>query len=205
MASDHVDTALLDAEQADDALLDAAQAVLDRDGYHGATFDAVALESGRDVDEVSAAFQDTGRMFLATVDRFLVTQMHKYDDTVQETQWEQAALAYGHKVAAARLEPAVASWDRVLIEFWIVASRDPQIRHEVRTRNTANLDRVGGILRAFVGRYGRVSLLAPREFARGIFAIGRGMGLERTMDDDWDPAEVAQMVAAYLDGLTQPA
>ena len=187
---------------ASDALLDAAQFVLDRDGFHGATFTSVAEAAGVDEVDVVEAFEDRDRMFLATVDRFLINQMHKYDDTVAATDWPSAALEYGRKVAHARLEPSVASWDRVLVEFWIVASRDTQIRDEVKRRNTANLDRVGAILAAFVDRYGRVPMLPPREFARGIFAIGRGMGLERTMDDDFPEEEVAQMVAAYLDGLT---
>lgn len=39
---------------------------------------------------------------------------------------------------------------------------------------------------------------------RGIFAIGRGMGLERTMDDTWPERELAYMVTAYLTGLTAP-
>jgi len=195
---------MTDERTYDDALVDAAQFVLDRDGFHGATFDAVAERAGVSVDVVSSTFADSGAMFLACVDRFLRTQMDKYDDTVTAQAWPEAAYEYGLKVAKARLADGMPSWDRVLIEFWIVASRDPHIRDEVRRRNTANLDRVGSILTAFVARYGRESVLSPREFARGIFAIGRGMGLERTMDDDWPQDEVAQMVAAYLDGLTRP-
>jgi len=131
--------------------------------------------------------------------------MNKYDDTISASTWSDAALEYGVKVAHARLAPAVASWDRVLIEFWIVASRDPQVKDEVKRRNTANLDRVGTILEGFLGRYGRRSRVDPRELARGIFALGRGMGLERTMDSDWDEMELAHMVAAYLEGMSQPA
>lgn len=191
------------ASTVDDALLDAAQAVLDRDGFHGATLAAVAVQSGRHDADVAAAFGDTSTMFLATVDRFLATQMTKYDDTVTATTWPDAALEYGRSVAKARLGDGMPSWDRVLIEFWIVASRDPSVRDEVRRRNTANLDRVGAILVDFVGRFDRELVLSPREFARGIFALGRGMGLERTMDDTWPSDEVAQMVSAYIQGLTR--
>lgn len=187
----------------DDSLLDIAQAVLTRDGFHGATLETVALESGLTLDQVSAEFPDTGAMFLACVDRFLSTQMNKYDDTVTATTWHDAALEYGAKVAKARLGDGMPAWDQVLIEFWIVASRNPHIRDEVRRRNTANLDRVGAILVAFLARFDRESKLAPRELARGIFAIGRGMGLERTMDDDWPESDVARMVAVYLDGLSR--
>lgn len=188
---------------ADDALLDAAQTVLDRDGYHGATLEAVARESGRSEAEVEQELVDSASMFLATVDRFLLTQMGKYDDDVDAADFDEAARAYGAKVARARLGEGMPSWDRVLIEFWIVASRDPRIRDEVRVRNTGNLDRVGAILETFASRYDRELTLPPREFARGIFAIGRGMGLERTMDDSWPEGEVALMVAAYLTGLTR--
>lgn len=191
------------ADAVDDALLDAAQTVLDRDGFHGATLAGVVEESGCSESEVQAAFGDTSAMFLATVDRFLATQMTKYDDDVTAAEWSDAALEYGRRVAKARLGEGMPSWDRVLIEFWIVASRDPNVRDEVRRRNTANLDRVGAILDGFVARFDREPTLAPREFARGIFAIGRGMGLERTMDDTWPDEEVAQMVAAYLTGLTR--
>lgn len=190
--------------QAAESLLDAAQLVLDRDGFHGATFTAVAVEAGMDESEVIEAFGTSEAMFLATVDRFLVGQMSKYDDTVTASAWPAAALEYGEKVAHARLDPDVASWDRVLIEFWIVASRDPMVKDEVKRRNTANLDRVGAILVTFLNRFGRTSRIAPRELARGIFALGRGMGLERTMDSDWDMDELAQMVAAYLEGMSQP-
>ncbi len=189
---------------ADDALLDAAQLVLDRDGFHGATLEAVAEQSGWPIADVTAAFPDTGSMFLATVDRFLRTQMDKYDDTVLADGWPEAAREYGAKVARARLADGMPSWDRVLVEFWIVASRDDGLRDEVRRRNTANLDRVGETLQSFARRYAREPVIAPREFARGIFAIGRGMGLERTLDDEWPDSELAQMIAAYLDGLTAP-
>ena len=186
----------------DDALLDVAQAVLTREGFHGATLETVAAESGLSIEQIHAEFPDTGAMFLACVDRFLRTQMDKYDDTVTASDWESAAREYGVKVAHARLGDGMPAWDQVLIEFWIVASRNLHIRDEVRRRNTANLDRVGAILEAFAARYDRELTLAPREFARGIFAVGRGMGLERSMDDDWPADEVADMVAAYLTGLT---
>jgi AcrR family transcriptional regulator len=187
----------------DDPLLDAAREVLDRDGFHGATFAAVAAASGVPLADIHVRFADAGAMFLATVDRFLATQMGKYDDDVEATDFASAARAYGRKVANARLADGMPSWDRVLIEFWIVASRDPRIREEVRRRNTANLDRVGAILGGLVARYGREPVLSEREFARGVFAFGRGMGLERTMDDAWPVDELADMVAAYLIGLTR--
>ena len=150
----------------DDRVLDAAQLVLDRDGFHGATFAAVAEELGAPEPEVADAFGDSGRMFLACVDRFLAGQMHKYDDTVSADQWSTAVHEYGMKVAAARLADGMPSWDRVLVEFWIVASRDPRIRDEVRRRNTANLDRVGAILAAFAHRFDREPVLKPREIGR---------------------------------------
>ncbi|MFM1916645.1 MAG: hypothetical protein RJB01_160 [Actinomycetota bacterium] len=185
-----------------DSLLDAAQVVLDRRGYHGASFEEVAECAGVSEFEVQEAFGTPEAMFLATVDRFLVGQMAKYDDDVTAVTWEEAAYSYGLKVAKARLEPSIASWDRVLIEFWIVASREATIRDEVRKRNTANLDRAGAILRDFLARFDRDAVVVPRELARGVFALGRGMGLERTMDDDWDPDELALMVAAYLEGMS---
>jgi AcrR family transcriptional regulator len=189
----------------DPALVDAATFVLDRDGFHGATFAAVAERAGRPVGEVEEAFGDVPRMFLACVDRFLAGQMTKYDDLSEgAATFEEAMRAYGRRAGVARLAGQLPSWDRVLVEFWIFASRAEPWRTEVRTRNTANLDRVGARLVAIADRYGLAYILEPREVARGVFSLGRGMGLEFVMDPTFDPEEFEHMFWAYVSGLVRP-
>lgn len=190
----------------DPRLVAAGRAVLDRDGFFGTTFDAVAAEAGVPVAEVEAAFPDVPRLFLAAVDEFLVGQMAKYDDEEPDAPDFAAAMrAYGRRIGRARMEDGVAEWDRVLVEFWIFATRTEPWRGEVRRRNTANLDRVGAVLGRIAARYGLEWTIPLREAARGLFSLGRGMGLEAVMDPDIDRGTFEQMFTAYATGLVRPA
>lgn len=190
----------------DDALLDAARSVLDRQGFFGATFEAVAAQAGGTPEEVRAAFGDMPGMFLAVVDRFLAHQMAKYDvEAPGAASFEEAMRHYGRAVGRARLADGMPSWDRVLVEFWIFATRNEPWRSEVCRRNTANLDRVGARLGELAAAWDMEFTIPLREVARGVFSLGRGMGLEVAMDPSIDRDTFATMFWAYIGGLARPA
>src|SRR4051812_29465612 len=127
-------------------LLDAARAVFLERGYPGATLDAIAEEAGFSKGVVYSQFAGKADLFLALLERRIDDRAAENVRLVEESGGEEAlrALMRNH----VRDSRAEAGWARLLIEFRLVAARDPQLNARYAALHQATLDR----LAATIGR-----------------------------------------------------
>jgi AcrR family transcriptional regulator len=174
-------TRLSRAEQVErnrELVLDAARRVfLDR-GYAGATVDNIALEAGFSKGVVYSQFAGKPDLFLALLER-----------RIDERAAENAREAEGKAgldglrqlllVNARRAMDDDSAWPRLLIEFRVVASRDPELNHRYAHLHTRALDQFGGTIQDVLARGGLAPEHPPRVLAELIFALDNGHVLEQ--------------------------
>ena len=178
-------------------LLEAAQRVFLRDGFHGASLDAIAEEAGYTTGAVYSNFRGKDDLFLAVLDaearrRFpLHTEAMLRAGSVEEGLRASAREMAGY----AREHPG---WTAVYVEFWTHASRRPELRRRVAEQHERLLDTVGGLVEQWTARWDVEFKLPVREVVRGIYAISRGMGLEALLADEPGAAGAEQSEEMFL-------
>lgn len=183
-------------------LLEAAQRVFLRDGFHGASLDAIAAEAGYTTGAVYSNFSGKDDLFLAVLDaearRFpLHTEAMLRAGSIEEGLRASARELAGH----AREHPG---WTALYVEFWTHASRRPELRRRVAEQHERLLDTVGGLLEEWTARWEVEFKLPAREVVRGVYAISRGMELEALLADEpgaIDTGQFEEMFLAYAIGL----
>jgi AcrR family transcriptional regulator len=187
-------------------LLEAAQRVFLRDGFHGASLDAIAEEAGYTTGAVYSNFRGKDDLFLAVLDAEAQRRFPLHTEAMgRAASIEEGLRASARELAGyAREHPG---WTAVYVEFWTHASRRPELRRRVAGQHERLLDTVGGLLDAWTARWGVEFKLPAREVVRGVYAISRGMGLEALLADEpgaTDAEQFEEMFVAYAMGLLRP-
>jgi AcrR family transcriptional regulator len=186
-------------------LLEAAQRVFLREGFHGASLDAIAEEAGYTTGAVYSNFRGKDDLFLAVLDAEARRRFPLHTEAMLRAgSIEEGLRASAREMATyAREHPG---WTGVYVEFWTHASRRPELRRRVAEQHERLLDTVGGLVERWAARWGVEFKLPVREVVRGIYAISRGMGLEALLADEPGPAGTEQfeeMFLAYAMGLVR--
>jgi AcrR family transcriptional regulator len=184
-------------------LLEAAQRVFLRDGFHGASLDAIAEEAGYTTGAVYSNFRGKDDLFLAVLDAEARRRFPLHTEAMLRAgSVEEGLRASAREMAAyAREHPG---WTAVYVEFWTHASRRPELRRRVAEQHERLLDTVGGLVEEWAASWDVEFRLPVREVVRGIYAISRGMGLEALLADEPDAIDSEQfeeMFLAYAMGL----
>jgi AcrR family transcriptional regulator len=172
-------------------VLDAARRVfLDR-GYSGATLDAIAEEAGFSKGVVYSQFAGKPDLFLALLER-----------RIEERAEENARVAAGqagldgfrHLLRVNARHAGEGGWPRLLIEFRVVAARDPELNRRYARLHTQTLGRFGETIRDVLARGRLTPVYPPRVLAELIFAIDAGFVLEQA-------AGTAELSVDVFEGL----
>lgn len=166
----------------------AARRVFLRDGFHGATLDAIAEEAGYTKGAVYSNFEGKDALFLALLDAQFDVRLTPFVESFENAESLDEALRANARLMAetARQEPL---WAPLLVEFWTHASRDPALRAEAARRHDRVLDTIGEALSGIARRFDVAWSREPRELVRSASAFARGMALERLLDPDAVAAE----------------
>jgi AcrR family transcriptional regulator len=179
------------------ALLKAGRGLFTHEGFHGATLDRVAAEAGFTKGAVYASFPTKADLFLAI-----------FEERCEARCAEIRRMGERASSPAGFLELIVADWQRVmrrerdwtllLIEFWVHAARDDDLRERLlelhlRTRR-ATVDALE--------RLGAADGLAldVEDAVTGQIALGNGMNLEAFLDPRGKPELVRRIGATLLEG-----
>jgi AcrR family transcriptional regulator len=158
-------------------VLDAARRVFLQRGYSGASVDAIAEDAGFSKGVVYSQFAGKPDLLFALLEA-----------RIAERAAENAAItatAAGVEglrrllEANARHSESGGDWARLLIEFRVVAARDPELNRRYGALHEQALDHFAEVARAVLARAGLVSVHPPRTFAELVFAIDSGWVLER--------------------------
>src|SRR4051812_6857890 len=177
-------------------VLDAARRVFLRQGYGGASVDAIAEEAGFSKGVVYSQFTGKADLFLALLDQ-----------RISERAEENARLVAQHSGLAAlwallqtnsRHSEQGPEWARLLIEFRLVAARDPGLSRRYASLHERTVDRLADTLSAALSRDGLTLTMAARTVAQLVLALDSGAVLERIAEPAALPPEVLQDVLGHL-------
>jgi AcrR family transcriptional regulator len=187
-------------------LLRAARRVFVRRGFHRASLDEIAEEAGYTKGAVYSNFADKDALFLAVLEehyeRRLAAQRQLFAELdARDLDGARRAIARGIYAAYQR-DPA---WWALVADFSTHASRDPELRLQLRDLREQFLAGMAELIEAIAVQHAITFPISSQEVARGTGALLRGLMLDWILDTDDDRSDVfEEMVAAYLRGLTLP-
>jgi AcrR family transcriptional regulator len=161
-------------------LLDAARETFLRRGYVGATIDAIADQAGFSKGVVYSQFAGKSDLFLALLER-RIEERAAENDRVAAQHTGADALGALMRVNV-RHATEGADWARLLIEFRVVAARDPQLNARYAELHARSLERFSRTVESVLRKDGATTALPSRTFAQLIFALDSGAVLEQSVD-----------------------
>jgi len=181
------------------ALVDAGRRVFLERGYHGATLEAVADAAGFSTGSVYSAFDGKADLFLAVFDARVA------DRTRQLVRAGAAAASAAEQGADLAREFTVVSkqereWSLLVIEFWVHAARDPELRRRFAQRHDALKTAIGRVFDQMLARTGERLSLDSDQLAMAAIALGNGLTLERLAHPDGVPDELFPTLGALIMG-----
>jgi AcrR family transcriptional regulator len=168
-------------------LLDAAEVVFARRGFHGASVDEIARESGATTGALYSNFAGKEDLFLALFERSAQADVHDYAEvtTTRDTPDEQTRAVADLWMRILRERP---DYFPLVIEFWAYAMREPRLRERLAERFRTL--RAGSAALVSHGAERRGITLSPQFAERlGLLttALGNGLALEKLLDPDAVP------------------
>jgi AcrR family transcriptional regulator len=168
-------------EQTRRRLLDAAGRVFRRRGYRGASVEAIAAEAGYTVGALYSNFDGKDDLLLALLE----------EEIGEITKRVVAAAAEAEDVIE-KLRRGSLEWMAVLdeqrefyvllIEFWTLWVRDPELRPEHAERFAALRRALGRLVEEQTRQLGLSLRLSPEEVGAAVVALADGLALQRLAD-----------------------
>ena len=158
-------------------VLAAARRVFLERGYAGATLEAIAEEAGFSKGVVYSQFAGKPDLFLALIEG-------RISERAERNVLVSSGLAGLDGVRAlldanARLSEEGGDWSRLLIEFRVIAAREPALNARYAALHARTIDHFTEVIASILARAGLTSAYPPRAFAELILAIDAGRVLER--------------------------
>jgi AcrR family transcriptional regulator len=151
------------------AVLGAAREAFARDGFHGATLERVAEEAGFTKGAVYSAFDSKADLFLAVYEARVADRIARAETALAD--WP-------------RIMRTEQPWTAALTEFWVHASRHPELRERFAAAHRAWRLAVGQVIEAQAAAAGRTLALPAEKVAVIAMALGNGLALELMLGED---------------------
>jgi len=184
------------------SLLDAAGVAFRRDGYLAATVDAIADVAGLTKGAVYSHFTSKADLFLTLLEE-LVAQRSAHNAAA-------AAHASDAESAVALLDiarvPSVddPEWRLALLEFRVVAARDPELNARYARVHDVTIEGVSQMFAAMYEQAGIDPPLPLRALARAALGMDTGAFLEEVVAGHPVPPEIAGVLRTRLFGVDDP-
>ena len=162
------------------AVLAAAREVFARDGFHGATLERVAEEAGFTKGAVYSAFDSKADLFMAVYEA-RVAERSVRARAPHET-FAQAAREAAQEWRGIMREQR--DWSAALTEFWVHASRDPDLRERFGAAHRSWRRTVAATIEEAAAAEGRTLPASAERIATTVLALGNGLALENLLGDD---------------------
>jgi AcrR family transcriptional regulator len=190
-------------EQTRRRLLEAAARVFRRRGYRGASVEAIAAEAGYTVGALYSNFEGKDDLLLALLEeeigaitKRVVAAAAEADDAIEKRR--RGALEW----------MAVLDEERgfyvLLIEFWSLWVRDPELRPEHAERFAALRRALGLLVEEQTRQLGLSLRLSPEEVGAAVVALADGLALQRLADPEAFSDELlATLLATLIPALAE--
>jgi AcrR family transcriptional regulator len=183
-------------------LLDAAERIFARDGFRGASVEAIAEEAGYSHGAVYSNFKGKDDLFLVLVEERIDARLARvYEAADTELSHGNEPLEAAHRFVAMLQHEREALL--LLVDFWNQAVRDPEAARRFAERHNRLRSLIGRLVEGIVHDLGS-ELSRPRDqVATALIALFNGFAIERLADPDAAPDELlAHAITAILRGST---
>lgn len=183
-------------------LVEAARQVFLERGYHAASMEAVADAAGYSTGAVYSTFRGKADLFLAVFDTRVAERTRQMENVAEAavSVGELAELLARQYASASRRERA---WSMLVIEFWALAARDPELRRQFAERHDALKAATARVINETLARTGRRLSLDTERVAVAAAALANGLTLERLAHPDETGVELlATLAKLIMNGLT---
>lgn len=165
-------------QQTRERLLEAARRLLAREGFYGASVDAIAGEAGYTKGAVYSNFASKEAIFLELLGRHMRSEIEELSGLVDEEASPETVIANVDRWLETM--NADADWALVAIELQLHARRSPAFAAEYEGLYSAHRDRLAALLERVFAHSGRQLPVGARMMASGFMALAHGLVLEGT-------------------------
>jgi len=151
-------------------------------GYGKATVEAIAEDAGFSTGVVYSQFGSKADLFLALLERRIDERAERNDAVTAPLAGRDGVQAL--VLTARRDSAAEEDWLLLLLEFRLVAARDPDLNARYAALHDRTVERLASTLAGLHERAGILPAVPVATMARFVLAIGVGVTLERTADAD---------------------
>ena len=179
-------------------VLEAARRVFLERGYAGATVDAIADEAGFTKGVVYSQFAGKPDLLFALLEERIEVRSAANAEaaaTLAGAAGLREILRRNARLIAAEPE---AGWQRLLIEFRLVAARDQELNARYAAAHAKTIERFGEALARIAARGGLRLVYGPVQTAQLILALAAGADLERIVAPDALPVGVLEDLVPRL-------
>lgn len=167
-------------------LLDAAARVFARQGFHGASVEAVSDEAGFSRGALYSNFKGKGDLFLALWEERIERRRRELRRVMQSAGGPKAGL----DPAAANVTQALGrerDWFLLYFESVLHAARDPEFARRFEPVREQGLAELAIGIADGLEQAGLDSSLSPTDLALTLKALSYGLALERLVNEDSVP------------------
>ena len=187
-------------ERNHELVIEAARRVFLAKGYAGATLEQIADEAGFSKGVVYSQFESKADLFLALIERRIEERAAENERIARGRAGADALLAMLR--AFERDARAEAGWQILLVEFRVVAARDPALNRRYAAAHARTIGALAAVLRGVHAR----AALAPRfpvqVMAELVMAFGVGFALETTANPAGLPAPHVETMLLHALGFS---
>ena len=189
--------------QTRERLLDAAADVFKRVGYHGASLEAVAEAAGYTKGAVYSNFDTKADLFMALLDRYVEAEISGQEQAFAGQTLEEAIDSLDTIFERQIMTDPL--WTVLRMEFWLVASRDPEVRRRLVAEAEPYRQRAGEIIDAMLAKDDRAAPFSGRELGIVLNALATGLALQIQHEPDAVDPKLLVRAARQLMGLDAAA
>jgi AcrR family transcriptional regulator len=186
-------------QQTRERLLDAAADVFKRLGYHGASLEAVAEAAGYTKGAVYSNFNTKADLFQALLDRYVQAEIASQEELFAGMTLEEAIdsleAIFDRQI---RSDPL---WTVLRMEFWLVASRDAEVRRRLVAKAEPFRQRAGEVIDGLLADAGQTPPFTGRELGILINALVTGLAVVRQHEPDAVDPKLLVRAVRQLAGL----
>lgn len=182
-----------------DRILDAASKVFAAEGFAGATIDAIGQAAGFTKGAVYSNFESKDELFLALLDREFEQRGEQIAIALDRSDGDTAAAA--REVSRSVLDSVRDHSDYyvLLVEYWLRAQRDPQLRERLIERRRAAADQALHIVESTDTVPGDRRLT---DIAQLVVTLNLGVAMEEVLRPRTiNPDLLAKLVTALLESI----
>ena len=184
-------------------LLDAAARVFAERGYHVTSVDQVAEAAGFTKGAVYSNFTSKEELFLALLDRQIDQAVGVLEHILQDTPPEDRARAFGEQQSSIAVLDR--NWYLLETEFLLYAARNEHIRERVAERQRDTRARIASIVERHLDDLGISDPpVSPTDVARIVTAAADGLTQAGLVQRD-EERDAGRLLATLIELLTQAA